>query len=416
MSAAKNIYVYFADQTEARTPALLGILSAHISRGKEIFSFDFDKEWLRNNPAQRLDPDLQLYAGAQFATKPNFGLFMDSAPDRWGRMLMQRREAVKARKAGVKAKILSESDYLLGVYDETRMGALRFKTEAEGKFLNDDSAMAAPPWARLRELEQASRRLATDDDDKESGKWIAMLLAPGSSLGGARPKASVTDLGGNLWIAKFPAHNDTSNAAAWDYATMRMASDAGLNVPQAKLEKFSRLGSTFLVRRFDRNGTRRIHFASAMTLLGKSDGADAQSGSSYLDLAGFIIQYGAEPGEDLRELWTRIVFSIAVSNTDDHLRNHGFLLTDSGWALSPAYDINPNPQGFGLSLNITDTDNSLDFSLAREIAPMFRIKTKETDDIINRVLAVVSGWRTYASHAGISLSEQEQMQTAFRLE
>lgn len=226
----------------------------------------------------------------------------------------------------------------------------------------------------------------------------------------------MTDIGGNLWIAKFPAHNDTSNASAWEYATMQMARDAGLKVPQARLEKFSRFGSTFLVRRFDRNGTRRIHFASAMTLLGKSDGADAHSGSSYLDLAGFIMQYGAKPREDLQELWTRIVFSIAVSNTDDHLRNHGFLLTDSGWTLSPVYDINPNPQGFGLSLNITDTDNSLDFSLAREIAPMFRIKTNEAYDIISRVRSVVSTWRTYAGHAGISPAEQNQMQNAFRLE
>ena len=416
MSNAKTIYVYFAGQTEAPAPALLGILSAHNSRGKEFFSFDFDKEWLRNNPARSLDPDLQLYSGAQFTAKSNFGLFMDSAPDRWGRMLMQRREAVRSRQAGIKPKILTESDYLLGVYDETRMGALRFKTEPDGKFQNDDSAMAAPPWARLRELEEASRHLETNGDDSESGKWIAMLLAPGSSLGGARPKASVTDIGGNLWIAKFPAHNDTSNTSAWEYATMHMARDAGLNVPQARLEKFSRFGSTFLVKRFDRNGTRRIHFASAMTLLGKSDGADAHSGSSYLDLAGFIMQYGAKPREDLHELWTRIVFSIAVSNTDDHLRNHGFLLTDSGWTLSPVYDINPNPQGFGLSLNITDTDNSLDFSLAREIAPMFRIKTNEAYDISSRVRSVVSTWRTYAGHAGISPAEQNQMQNAFRLE
>ncbi|OQC13947.1 MAG: putative DNA-binding transcriptional regulator [Lentisphaerae bacterium ADurb.Bin082] len=416
MNNTKTIYVYFADQTGTSAPTLLGILSAHYSRGKEFFSFDFDKEWLRNNPVRSLDPDLQLYAGPQFTAKPNFGLFMDSAPDRWGRMLMRRREAARARQAGIKPRTLMESDYLLGVYDETRMGALRFKTEPDGKFQNDDSAMAAPPWARLRELEEASHHLETDSDDTESEKWLAMLLAPGSSLGGARPKASVTDSKGNLWIAKFPAHDDTSNTAAWEYATMQMARDAGLNTPQARLERLSKFGSTFLVKRFDRNGARRIHFASAMTLLGKSDGADAQSGSSYLDLAEFIMQYGARPKEDLQELWTRIVFSIAVSNTDDHLRNHGFLLTDSGWTLSPVYDVNPNPQGFGLSLNITDADNSLDFSLAMEIAPMFRLKTSEAGDIASRVRSVVSNWRTYASHAGISPTEQNQMQNAFRLE
>ncbi|MFA6931931.1 MAG: HipA domain-containing protein, partial [Lentisphaeria bacterium] len=229
-----------------------------------------------------------------------------------------------------------------------------------------------------------------------------------------RPKASVTDIGGNLWIAKFPAHNDTSNASAWEYATMQMARDAGLNVPQARLKKFSRFGSTFLVRRFDRRSKQRIHFASAMTLLGKSDGADARDGSTYLDLAEFIMQYGAKPKEDLRELWTRIVFSIAVSNTDDHLRNHGFLLTDSGWILSPVYDLNPNPQGYGLSLNISDYDNSLDFSLALEVTPLFRINKNSAADILNKVCSVVSAWRSYAERVGVSPSELEIMQTAFR--
>ena len=195
---------------------------------------------------------------------------------------------------------------------------------------------------------------------------------------------------------------------------MRMAHDAGLNVPEIKLEHFSKYGSTFLTKRFDRNGSERIHFASAMTLLGKKDGADAQQGESYLELAEFIMRYGARPDADLRELWRRIVFSIAVSNTDDHLRNHGFLLAESGWELSPAYDINPNPQGHGLSLNITDTDNSLDFELAMDVAPFFRIGNSEAKKILNKIGSTVGKWRRYATDARIGHAEQEEMEPAFR--
>jgi len=415
MSSSKTIYVFWDHLRNSQPPVLLGTLSPQFSRGKELFSFAFDKEWLKTNPGQSLDPDLQLYAGPQFTTKNNFGLFMDSAPDRWGRNLMMRREAIRARQIAEKPQSLAESDFLLGVYDETRMGALRFKTELGGNFRNDDSAMAAPPWVRLRELEEASRHFEDEKDSSQHEKWISMLLAPGSSLGGARPKASVTDPQGNLWIAKFPSRNDTSNTSAWEYTVMLMAHDVGLHVPESKLEKFSRFGSTFLVRRFDRQGKQRIHFASAMTLLGKTDGENSQEGSSYLDLAEFIMRYGARPQQDLLELWTRIVFSIAVSNTDDHLRNHGFLLADSGWTLSPAYDINPNPGGRGLSLNITENDNSLDFSLVEEVSPLFRVNQMDAGKIIQKIRSVVSTWRNYAARAGIGRSEQELMQSAFHV-
>lgn len=415
MSASQTIHVYWDHLRESQAPVLMGTLSVQISRGRELLAFEFDPEWLRAKPGQSLDPDLQLYAGPQFSTKPNFGIFMDSAPDRWGRNLMTRKEAIRARIAGEKPKPLLESDYLLGVYDETRMGALRFKSEPSGHFLNDDSAMAAPPWTRLRELEEACRHLEDDRDFSEHEKWLSMLIAPGSSLGGARPKASVVDPRGNLWIAKFPSRNDAANASAWEYAVLLMARDAGLCMPEAKLEKFSRYGSTFLARRFDRNGGQRIHFASAMTLLGKTDGADAQTGSSYLDLAEFMIKHGAAPRQDLAELWARMVFSIAVSNTDDHLRNHGFLLTDSGWSLSPAYDINPNPQGRGLSLNITESDNTLDLTLAEEVAPLFRLDPAAAGAIIQKIRSTVSHWRTYAARAGIGRAEQELMAPAFRI-
>ena len=412
MSDRNRIYVYFDHET--KTPERLGEISVQSTRGKEFFSFEFDREWLKKHPGQILDPDLQLYAGPQFTAKSNFGIFMDSSPDRWGRRLMLRREALRAGKAGEPPKVLQESDYLLGVYDETRMGALRFKAEEDGHFLNDDGSMAAPPWARLRELEEACRRLDDDREPREHEKWLNMLIAPGSSLGGARPKASIAAPDGTLWIAKFPSHNDDSNVSAWEYAVMQMARDCGLNVPECKLEKFSKYGSTFLARRFDRRGKRRIHFSSAMTLLGKADGDGAQNGSSYLELAEFIMRYGAEPDRDLRELWSRIVFSIAVSNTDDHLRNHGFLLSGAGWRLSPVYDINPNPQGYGLSLNISESDNALDFSLALKNAHSFHLSDSEAEKILKKTTGVVSRWKTYATAVGIPRPEQETMQTAFR--
>ena len=410
MNTEKPIFVYWNHLLTE--PELLGILSAQNIRNKEVFSFSFEKKWLKAHPEYPLlDSDVQSYGGVQFATKANFGMFMDSSPDRWGRKLMMRREAIRARKANEKPRSLLESDYLLGVYDETRMGAFRFKLSETGDFLNNDSTMAAPPWARLRELEEASRKLENDTLSNEHEKWLAVLMAPGSSLGGARPKASITSPSGDMWIAKFPSKNDSGNTAAWEFATMKMAKDAGLNTPETKLETFSSKGATFLTKRFDRINGHRIHFASAMTLLGKKDG---EEGTSYLDLAEFIISHCSSPEQELLELWKRIVFSIAISNTDDHLRNHGFLFSKKGWSLSPAYDINPNPEGTGLSLNITDNDNSLDFDLALEIAPYFHISETLANQLLNQIRQVVANWRNYAKRAGISNDETEQMAAAFR--
>ena len=408
----RDIYVYFDHQSE-KEPVPLGILSTQTLRGKELFSFAFDDAFLTRPDIQLLDPDLQFYAGPQFTDRANFGLFMDSAPDRWGRKLMQRREALRAKQAGEKPRTLLESDYLLGVFDETRMGALRFKSSPDGDFQNSDLVTTVPPWTRLRELEEACRHLEREETATEHEKWLTMLIAPGSSLGGARPKANVADPAGNLWIAKFPSHRDESNVSAWEYAAMLMARDAGLNVPECRVEKISQAGATFLVKRFDRIGTRRIHFASAMTLLGKTDGASEETGCGYLELAQFITRYGAEPQKDLAELWRRIVFSIAISNTDDHLRNHGFLLARQGWRLSPAYDLNPNADGTGLSLNISDIDNALDFDLALEVAPMFRLSSGDAEKMLVRIRKVVSQFRNYAGR-DISRAELERMSPAFR--
>ena len=256
--------------------------------------------------------------------KATLNHFADSSPDRWGRLRMTRRERILAQQEGRKPRKLLDSDFLMGVYDETRMGAIRFKLDKDGPFLSDDSEPPTPPWTSLRTLEEASRQFENDESGFEQ-KWINQLIKPGSSLGGARPKATVLDTKGNLWIAKFPSKHDDVNAGAWEKVTHDLARLCGLDVPESMLIDFSKYGSIFLVRRFDRNGAARVHFASAMTMLGKTDGASAADGSSYLKLVSFIKANGAAPKRDLRELWKRIVFNMAVSNTDDHMRNHGFI-------------------------------------------------------------------------------------------
>ncbi|MEN9548997.1 MAG: hypothetical protein RIR12_1588 [Bacteroidota bacterium] len=411
----KEIQVY-ADWQGLQKPSLMGVLSVSPAKGKESFSFEYADAWLKSGFSQMIDPDLQLYSGAYYPRddKPNFGVFLDSCPDRWGRVLMQRREAVIAKQEDRAAKKLLESDFLLGVYDGHRMGALRFKLDTDGPFLNDNKAMAAPPFTSLRELEHASLKFEEDNtDDPEYLKWLSMLIAPGSSLGGARPKASVMDAHNNLWIAKFPSRNDDKDIAAWEMVTNQLAITAGLNVAEGKLLQFNNKYHTYLTKRFDRTAAgERIHFASAMTLLGHTDGVDA-SGASYLELMEFISRHGAAVEKDLEELWRRIVFSICVKNTDDHLRNHGFLLTEKGWRLSPAYDINPNEYGKGLSLNITDVDNSVDLELAMEVAGYFRLSNAKASQIIVEVTAVIKGWKKIAERYEISRAEQNRMENAF---
>ena len=411
----KEIQVY-AHWQGLEEPSLMGVLSVSPAKGKESFSFEYADAWLKSGFSQMIDPDLQLYSGAYYPRddKPNFGVFLDSCPDRWGRVLMQRREAAIAKQEDRAAKKILESDFLLGVYDTHRMGALRFNLDNDGPFLNDNKAMAAPPWTSLRELEHASFKFEEDNtDDPEYLKWVAMLIAPGSSLGGVRPKASVMDAHNNLWIAKFPSRNDDKNIAAWEMVTNQLAVNAGINVAEGKLLQFNNKYHTYLTKRFDRTAAgERIHFASAMTLLGHIDGEDA-SGASYLELMEFISRHGAAVEKDLEELWRRIVFSICVKNTDDHLRNHGFLLTEKGWLLSPAYDINPNEYGKGLSLNITDADNSLDLNLAMEVAGYFRLSDDKASQIIQQVSAVVKDWKKVAADYKISNAEQERMSAAF---
>ncbi|MDR1136158.1 MAG: type II toxin-antitoxin system HipA family toxin [Clostridiales Family XIII bacterium] len=416
IQSEKIVFVY--ENWRGETPSLIGRLHISFIRGQESFSFEYADEWLNAlESAYPLDPDISRYRGRQYAPldKGLFGLFSDSCPDRWGRLLMKRREAINAKKEERKPRKLTESDFLLGVHDASRMGALRFCVEEGGAFLSNEKAFATPPWISLRTLENASIAFENDDSGLEE-KWLLELLAPGSSLGGARPKATVQAADGALWIAKFPSKHDEYNSGAWEKVVHDLARLCSLNVPESKLETFSKTGSTFIVKRFDRDGSRRIHFASAMTLLGKTDGASAADGVSYIDLADYIRANGAEPKRDLMELWKRLVFNMAVSNTDDHLRNHGFILTPFGWRLSPLFDVNPIPYGDSLSLNVSEYDNSIDLALAIEVSEYFEVAKDEAEKISADICKTVQKhWSGIAESYGLSRGAAEYMRPAFSL-
>ena len=417
MAQIKDIYVYM-DWQESDSPIQMGVLHSEVLRGKEVFSFENNTDWLTYKQFRALDPDLAQFSGKQYlpADKSNFGIFLDSSPDRWGRMLMRRREVINARLENRPSRTLTEADYLLGVYDGNRMGALRFKLSPDDEFMDNNKAMATPPWTSIRDLEYASLQLEKENlkDDAEYAKWLNMLIAPGSSLGGARPKANILDNNGALWIAKFPSGHDTKDMGAWEAVTAEMARKCGIEMAESRAQKFSNRQHTFLTKRFDRINGKRIHFASAMTLLGYTDGTNSAEGVSYLELAEWIGRNCNNVSQNLEQLWRRIVFNIAVSNCDDHLRNHGFLLTPKGWTLSPAYDINPDEHGMGLKLNISEDDNSLDFELALSVAAYFGLDNATSNEIINQTKKVVSNWQQLATQYGISRSEQEDNTSAFR--
>lgn len=408
-----KIALVYADWSPSGQPEQVGTLRSSQVRNKEHFSFAYEHSWLQQPAAQQIDPDLQLFSGEQHSQhSKNFRSFLDSCPDRWGRMLMQRREAMQARKESRPAKALSEIDYLLGVHDFYRQGALRFKLEPEGAFLSNDQRLAAPPFAKLQELEHAAAQVEMHDtSDPDYAKWLFMLMSPGSSLGGARPKASVLGAQNELWIAKFPSRYDDYDLGAWEFLAYRLAITAGIEMAPCRIQKFNSPWHTFLTQRFDRTAQGRLHFTSAMTQLGYYDG-DYEA--SYLELAQFLTQQGSRSKQDLSQLWRRIVFNIAISNTDDHLRNHGFIFFNGGWQLSPAYDLNPTPRAQGLHLNISSTDNSLDFQLALEVSSFFQLGHAEATGILQEVCSSVKNWSKLAKTMSIPSDEIEMMEGAFR--
>ena len=413
----------YADWIGLTAPLRLGWLHARRGAGREVFEFEFDPAALvhRSVTDLHIDPRLGLFEGRQHPPQRHetFGVFADASPDRWGRLLMRRRLEREQRAGRIaKAVRLHESDYLLGVHDAYRSGALRLRLGDVGDFLDNQHGAAAPPFVQLRELEAASLALERDEDNTSAAAddWLRMLIAPGGSLGGARPKASVVDPQGQLWIAKFPSVRDEHDVGAWELVVQTLAKGCGLALPQSLARQFASQHHTFLVKRFDRRPEGRLHFASAMTLTGRLDGDDASTGASYLEIARVLIDHGAKTVADLRELWSRIVFNMLVSNTDDHLRNHGFLLVPGkGWRLSEAYDMNPVPKANGLKLNVSEADNAMDLDLARSVAPYFRVSKKLANEIIERSQAVVKQWPKIADRLRVSHREQERMAPAFGL-
>lgn len=393
--------------------ARVGTLWFHVRKGRESASFEYDKSWLNHPEKFALEPALQLTEGA-FHTNPNsiiFGAIGDSAPDRWGRVLMRRAETLKAKNIDTTPKTLFEMDYLLGVNDEARQGALRFSAPEEPEtYLTPKNKIAIPPLIELPKLLSATERFIEDEETSED---LRLLLAPGSSLGGARPKASVHDQDGSLAIAKFPRKDDDHNVVVWEAVALELAKQAGINVPEWRLETI--LGKPVLIiKRFDRKAKQRVPFLSAMSMLGAKDNEQ----HSYLEIAYALAQHGASPEKDMYELWRRIVFSIMIANTDDHLRNHGFIYErQRGWRLSPAYDINPTPVEIKPRILTTaiDFDNTeADIEIAKSVAKDFRLSKEQVENIIQEVSKAVQNWQKIASDYGLSKQECNRMASAFK--
>jgi len=392
-------------------PVLVGHLWARMRKGRDSASFEYDDRWLERADRFALEPALQLGPGPFHtpADKPIFGAIGDSAPDRWGRVLMRRAERRRAERAGETPRTLREIDYLLMVNDEARQGALRFALEPGGPFLAAADATPIPPLVALPRLLSAAEHVASDSDSDED---LRLLLAPGSSLGGARPKASVRDRDDQLVIAKFPHKDDEIDIVRWEAVALSLAEKAGIPVPEWRVEDVGDK-TIILLRRFDRAGGRRIPFLSAMSMLGANDNETR----SYLEFVDALRQHGAAPKEDMGMLWRRIVFSVLISNTDDHLRNHGFLYDGpDGWRLAPAYDVNPvptdiKPRVLATAIDLDDGTASLD--LAMSVAGYFELEDAEARKITREVGQAVSGWREEAARAGLASGQIERMASAF---
>lgn len=392
-------------------PILAGWLWARMRKGRDSASFEYDEGWLARADRFALEPALRLGAGPFHtpADKPMFGAIGDSAPDRWGRMLMRRAERRRAERTGTTPRTLREIDYLLRVNDEARQGALRFAQEPGGPFLAADDGAPIPPLVELPRLLSAAEHVIGDSASEED---LRLLLAPGSSLGGARPKASVRDKDGHLAIAKFPHNDDELDAVRWEAVALRLAERAGIPVPEWRLETVAEK-PIVLLRRFDRAEGNRIPFLSAMSMLGAND----NERRSYLEFVDALRQYGAAPKKDMLNLWRRVLFSVLISNTDDHLRNHGFLYNGpDGWRLSPAYDLNPvpvdiKPRVLATAIDLDDGTASLDVALG--VADYFELNHAEACKIAREVGQAVDGWREVATSLGLTSSQIDRVASAF---
>ena len=409
----------FADFDWLDKPELVGELCYEKLRGSESYAFRFDDNWLKFHAGIKLSEDINNYPGLQYTQPGNdiFGCFSDALPDRWGRTLLKRREQIQASEEKRAVRNLSSFDYLMGIDDFSRMGGFRLKRELDGDFINVSPSLKIPPLTELRQLVLASQEVekSEENDVLPEKKWIAQLIQPGTSLGGARPKAGVLDDSGNLCIAKFPSRKDDYDTGLWEHFSHLLARKAGINAAQTKV--LGGLGKyhTLLSKRFDRTDEgKRIHFASSMSLIGLRDGDNAQGGYGYLNIVDFILQSCCDVEKNLQELYRRVAFNICIGNSDDHFRNHGFLLTPRGWTLSPAYDINPTLNEYQ-SLLINESSNKADIRTLLESCESYMIKKEVAENIIRQVQAAVAGWENLAVLLQIPAREVTMFKDRFKL-
>ena len=412
----KKIFV-FADFDWLKEVELIGELSYESLRGSDSYGFKFDDTWLKKHGAIFLSEDLNNYPGQQY-TQPGkdiFGCFSDALPDRWGRTLLNRREQILAGEKKRPVRRLSSFDYLLGIDDYSRMGGFRFKESMDGDFINVSDTLRIPPLTDIRQLIEASREIEKSEEENQlpDKKWIVQLVHPGSSLGGARPKASIIDVDKVLYIAKFPSRKDDYDTALWEHFCHLLAIQVGIDAAVTQVISTNDKYHTLLSRRFDRTEDgERIHFASAMTLLGLNDGDNAATGHGYLDIVDFILQNCTNVEENLKELYRRVAFNICIGNSDDHFRNHGFLLTAKGWTFSPAYDMNPTLSEYQ-SLLINSSTNKADLNILLDACEEYMLSRKVAELIISEVIEVVKNWRVLATKLGISKREMEMFSSVF---
>ena len=409
----------FADFDWLDKPELVGELCYEKLRGSESYAFRFDDNWLKFHAGIKLSEDINNYPGLQYTQPGNdiFGCFSDALPDRWGRTLLKRREQIQASEEKRAVRNLSSFDYLMGIDDFSRMGGFRLKRELDGDFINVSPSLKIPPLTELRQIVLASQEVekSEENDVLPEKKWIAQLIQPGTSLGGARPKAGVLDDSGNLCIAKFPSRKDDYDTGLWEHFSHLLARKAGIYAAQTKV--LGGLGKyhTLLSKRFDRTDEgKRIHFASSMSLIGLRDGDNAQGGYGYLNIVDFILQSCCDVEKNLQELYRRVAFNICIGNSDDHFRNHGFLLTPRGWTLSPAYDMNPTLNEYQ-SLLINESSNKADIRTLLESCESYMIKKEVAENIIRQVQAAVAGWENLAVLLQIPAREVTMFKDRFKL-
>lgn len=404
----RKLYVY-ADFDWLASPMLVGELGYESLRGNDSYSFCYDKQWLSKYANLTLSDDIRNYPGLQY-TNPDrdiFGCFADALPDRWGRTLLNRREQIEATEEKRPIRRLSSFDYLTGIDDNSRMGGFRFKESLDGPFICTENSLSIPPITSIRELAIASQEIERSEEANvlPEKKWIQQLVHPGTSLGGARPKAGVVDENKVLYVAKFPSRKDDYDVGLWEHFCHLLAKQAGINAADTSILQSSDKFHTLLSKRFDRSADgKRIHFASAMTLLGLTDGCNADTGNGYLDIVDFIIQGCCNVEQNLRELYRRVAFNICVGNSDDHFRNHGFLLTPRGWTLSPAYDMNPTVNEYQ-SILISASTSKADLQKLLDVSEDYMLRRTDAEAVIDEVTTAVSHWKALATKLGIQKRE-----------